>query len=190
MTELADLRSKISALEAHNKLLTDELRKVSPENPALVAALPEVVSQGRGLALNFSKPPPSPRDMDGIEELFRLIDADSSGEVDLAEFKLACLLSISDEALVEETFRKIDTDGSGEIGLDEFRNGFAFLQEQISYTRNIEEQLRKESAALEQAGEEVIARVADATILHLSHSDCVVVHAAGSIAGHQGEGGG
>lgn len=65
------------------------------------------------------------------------------------------LLSISDEALLEETFAKIDTDGSGEIDLEEFSQGFAVLQEQISYTRKIEDNLRRESLALEQAGEQL-----------------------------------
>jgi hypothetical protein len=59
------------------------------------------------------------------------------------------LLSISDEALLEETFAKIDTDGSGEIDLEEFSQGFAVLQEQISYTRKIEDNLRRESLAQE-----------------------------------------
>jgi hypothetical protein len=117
-------------------------------------------TQGSGLKFDFAaptiSPPPSPiPDADQIEKLFRIIDADGSGEIDLAEFKLACLLSISDESLVEATFAKIDTDGSGEVGLDEFREGFGFLQEQISHTRAVEDQLRQESAALELAGEEL-----------------------------------
>ena len=61
---------------------------------------------------------------DDVEALFRVIDADGSGTIDLGEFTLACLLSISDRQLLETTFRQIDTDGSGEIELDEFRTGF------------------------------------------------------------------
>ena len=39
--------------------------------------------------------------------------------------------------------------------MEEFKEGFTYLQEQISYSQKVEDRLRRESLALEQAGEQL-----------------------------------
>lgn len=85
----------------------------------------------------------------------RIIDTDADGLLELAEFKLACLLSISDEKLLEETFATMDTDSNGGISLAEFQAGFSQLQETMERSRHDEILLRQETAVLEAAGEQL-----------------------------------
>ena len=70
--------------------------------------------------------PPGP-DLEAA--LFKAIDKDGGGELDLEEFKLAVGLAIDDPDAIEASFRKIDTDGGGSLDLNEFRRGVTLLLE-------------------------------------------------------------
>ena len=72
---------------------------------------------------------------DSLESLFKFYDRDGSGELSLAEFKLACQLTIDDDAVVEEVFTQLDKDGDQSMDLEEFKAGFAFLKKQLREQR-------------------------------------------------------
>ena len=188
--ELSTSRDEVEMLESGMSKLAQKLGNRIVENEALkgeAKAAKRAVEKVRDedkLKQRMIK------SADDVEALFRVIDADGSGTIDLGEFTLACLLSISDRQLLETTFRQIDTDGSGEIELDEFRTGFgeplfgvpvclpkfflcsadsdspysmraaAYLQQQIAYSRGVEDSLRAEAAALEEAGEQLEVELA------------------------------
>ena len=105
---------------------------------------------------------------DSLESLFKFYDRDGSGELSLAEFKLACQLTIDDDAVVEEVFTKLDKDGDQSMDLEEFKAGFAHLKEQIQQSYQAEKLLRLEVAALGGVGDRLeqelrVARMASVT---------------------------
>jgi EF hand len=55
------------------------------------------------------------------EEIFKKLDADSSGSVSLDEFKAGPRAKENPEK-AEEIFKKIDKDSSSDISLEEFKN--------------------------------------------------------------------
>ena len=55
------------------------------------------------------------------EEIFKKLDADSSGSVSLEEFKASPRAKENPEK-AEEMFKKIDKDGNGELSLEEFKS--------------------------------------------------------------------
>lgn len=143
------MSDELAQLRAENARLREECEQLRQRKPP--EGKPPVSSSPKGLPLRTE----SEELQASTEKLFRLIDADNSGGIDMNEFKLACLLSISDESLVEKTFRKLDADNSGTLDMEEFKEGFTYLQEQISYSQKVEDRLRRESLALEQAGEQL-----------------------------------
>ena len=59
---------------------------------------------------------------DALLSVFKSIDLDSSGTIELSEleaFCAPCLLG-DDQSRITELFAQVDTDGSGEISFDEF----------------------------------------------------------------------
>jgi hypothetical protein len=54
------------------------------------------------------------------EEIFKKLDADSNGSVNLDEFKAGPRAQANPEK-AEEMFKKIDKDGNGELSLEEFK---------------------------------------------------------------------
>ena len=105
--------------------------------------------EGTPLDLRLKILRPLANDADRIGALFARIDGNGDGEVDRAEFGLACLLALEDEAAIDRIFTQIDADGGGTICEAEFRAGFGLLQEEITKGRRTEEALRRQAAALE-----------------------------------------
>ena len=64
------------------------------------------------------KPGKTPPD---LEAIFKKLDADSSGSVNLEEFKASARAKENPEK-AEEIFKKIDKDGNGELSLEEFKS--------------------------------------------------------------------
>lgn len=77
------------------------------------------------------------RDMQDLEETFRRLDEDASGQVSLEEFMQAfkikeirakmTLLNLKEQEMVD-LFRHLDTAGEGELSLDEFTSGMSQLK--------------------------------------------------------------
>ena len=59
---------------------------------------------------------------EGIEEAFKVMDADGSGKISKAEFK-KCMIDngITDEATIDELLSKADCDGDGQLSISELR---------------------------------------------------------------------
>jgi len=82
-------------------------------------------------ALSFGQEPPkapetpgSPpkRERPNPEEVFKKIDKNADGSIDLAEFKESPM-GKRDEAKAEERFKKLDKDSDGKVTLEEFKAG-------------------------------------------------------------------
>lgn len=73
-------------------------------------------------AQDAPKGPKKPgKDHPAPEEIFKKLDADSSGSVSLEEFK-ASPRAKENPKKAEEMFKKIDKDGNGELSLEEFKS--------------------------------------------------------------------
>jgi EF-hand domain pair len=73
-------------------------------------------------AQDAPKGPKKPgKDHPAPEEIFKKLDADSSGSVSLDEFKASARAKENPEK-AEEIFKKIDKDGNGELSLEEFKS--------------------------------------------------------------------
>ena len=61
-----------------------------------------------------------------VDFMFKLVDTDGNGGIDIEEFKVFYMSEVSDEALTEEVFAKLDLDSNGYIDKDEM---FQHLQD-------------------------------------------------------------
>eukprot|EP01052_Picozoa_sp_SAG31_P034704 SAG31_NODE_4092_length_3600_cov_3.905109_3_plen_621_part_00 len=101
------------------------------------------------------------RTSDEIEALFRAIDTDGDGTLDLQEFTAACRLTVDDADLAATVFQRIDTDGGGTIDLLEFRAGFEMMQAELCARRE-EEASCKAAAVSELARQQAVFFEAEA----------------------------
>jgi len=72
-------------------------------------------------------PPLQPR---ATEQLFRQLDADGSGQIDVVELRAALLQHGFGPREAEQMLRAVDTDRSGQVSLAEFKDAFSSLSSQ------------------------------------------------------------